>query len=194
MCQALPICQASSLGSSQPLEGPLFSPLHGGWSQGPERFPGWLQLTPWVAGLGPPLLCLTTVPGTVMLSCPSAHPPPEVPSPSSLPGVPTWPVLCEVSPAALSQGTIHPGGLLIETMCGAAGQGGGSSGSQAWPGACGPGRTGPGVQLTHRLAGLGGDWAGLTPPPHAHSKGTLSWDPDPCAQAGDAGGREAPSR
>lgn len=37
----------------------------------------------------------------------------------------------------LSQGTIHPGGLLIETMCGAAGQGGGGSGSQAWPGACG---------------------------------------------------------
>jgi hypothetical protein len=43
----------------------------------------------------------------------------------------------EVSPVALAQGTIHPGGLLIKTMCGVAGQGGGSSGSQAWPVACG---------------------------------------------------------
>lgn len=43
----------------------------------------------------------------------------------------------EVSPVALVQGTIHSGRLLIKTMCGVAGPAGGSSGNQAWLGACG---------------------------------------------------------
>lgn len=42
----------------------------------------------------------------------------------------------EVSPVVLAQGTIHSSRLLIKTMCGVAGPAGGSSGNQAWPGAC----------------------------------------------------------
>lgn len=74
-------------------------------------------------------------PGSQRRCCAARPAPPPPGSPLSLPprGCPT----VEVSPVALSQGTIHPGGLLIKTMCGVAGQGGGSSGSQAWPGACG---------------------------------------------------------
>lgn len=69
---------------------------------------------------------------------------------------------------AFSQGAIHPGGLLIKTMCGVAGQGGGSSGSQAWPTAYGLWGVGEGGLLTHRSTRLwcsGQGWVGLTSSP-----------------------------
>lgn len=110
-------------------------PAHRGWSQGPESFCELPRLRPCVAGLGShsflstgPVRCLV-FPSTAPTGGRLTLLPPG--------GCPPGPSCVEVSPAALSQGTIHPGRLLIETMCGAAGQGGGSSGSQAWPGACG---------------------------------------------------------
>ena len=98
---------------------------------GPERFCESPRRRPGLARSGPHSF-LSTGP-------PSAPPPsPALRSPhTASQRRPTWPVRSEVSPAVLSQGTIHPSRLLIETMCSAAGQGGGSSGSQAWPGACG---------------------------------------------------------
>lgn len=54
---------------------------------------------------------------------------------------------------ACAQGTIHSGRLLIKTMCGVAGPAGGSSGNQAWPGACGYKGWGKGL-VTHRSIGL----------------------------------------
>lgn len=77
---------------------------------------------------------------TVVLSLPHSPSPTRGPLTLLPPqGCPPGPSCAEVSPAVLSQGAIHPGGLLIETMCAGArqGHGGGSSGSQAWPGACG---------------------------------------------------------
>lgn len=53
--------------------------------------------------------------------------------------LPTWPILCRSEPSSALTRHHSWSGLLIETMCGAArqGQGGGNSGSQPWPRACG---------------------------------------------------------
>lgn len=87
----------------------------------------------WVAGPGPHSSLCDCRPA------PLAHAPhPQVPLHSCLPKPvpPGCPVLGEPCGALTRHHSSRR--LLIETMCGAAGQGGGSSGSQAWPGACGP--------------------------------------------------------
>lgn len=91
------------------------------------------------------------------------HPPPEAPSQACLPEAAHLASCAEVSPAALSQGTIHPRGLLIETMCvrpaevAAAPEAG--PGRGLWV----PGGLGEEDQLTHSLP----SWGDL--PPHMHT-------------------------
>ena len=128
-----------SLNPHSPRKGLCYPPLHRGWYHGRESFCVSPRRSLWVAGPGPgpPL---TTGPGSSLWCCPvpPSTAPTEVPALLPLQGCPPGPACAQVKPASLSQGTIHPGRLLIETMCGEAGQGGGSSGSRAWPGAWGP--------------------------------------------------------
>lgn len=99
-------------------------------------------------------------PVTVVLPCSIApNPPAEISLPSSTLSEAAY-LACpamEVSPVVLTQGTIHSGRLLIKTMCGVAGPAGGSSGNQAWPGACGYKGWGKGP-VTHRPIMLRAPW------------------------------------
>lgn len=119
-------------------------------------------------GPGSSLLCRT-------VALPQSPSPAEVSLHSTLPEAAylACPAL-EVSPVALAQGTIHSVRLLIKTMCGVAGPAGGSSGNQAWPGACGSKGWGKGP-VTHRpirLSALEQDWNSY--PNSTHSQSTLS--------------------
>lgn len=130
-----------SLKPPQAREGTLLLPSTRRVAPGPESFCALLRLSLWVAGPGrlPSLSDHRPWLLTEVQPVPPAQPPPRGPLTRLPPrGCPPGPACAEVSPAGLSQGAIHPGRLLMETMCGAAGQGGGSSGSRAWPGAWGP--------------------------------------------------------
>lgn len=133
-----------------------------GWGFSPlsEHRP-WLVHVVWNCGIAPVPLPAevslhSTLPETAYLVCPAT----------------------EVSPMVLAQGTIHSSRLLIKTMCSVAGPAGGSSGNQAWPGACDykrwewGGREGAGDPQACQDCALEQDWNSY--PNLTHTKSTLS--------------------